>query len=1453
MYQAVKMLAFRRGFATAVTLSLAFEAVLGRNSNVSSNTAFATSRIDFAAIELDSIKNPPVAVSDRSSEDSWWHGFDGIPFLLSRRSKRKLGKKAITTNEAALATRQLDALDMEQQMHRSLAFGDYVDPTFNCPATTTCPLVCVNSTDDCPVDATCASANSAVADHEFELCNDGTCADKTLGQACDAELESPCSCGGLGVTCAKQIDFYDNCFVRFQNFYDENTECIENEEENLPQVDFNGVAFKACYIPLIIITVLAFLWCAYNQRIAPVVGSITVLECAIKGKENEKWSQTGYKRTIVGAILHALIIIVQLTFQGLLLFLTIQYYVQQEAGPALENLRVIFHDEIQVLMAFQIVWMTGFVWCFLLKYPSSIRSLFLRRCLPSDATYVAVSAPVQTVDTLYEKKCIVKFLGFLLDGFYGFMDFIYSIKSEDADTGLRYKTTYCKVRIDEKTGSRYFYFRMRRYIYDDTESKFVPGRLNVAEDSTIEHWLSKDHMQHGLSSQEATRRLGVVGPNVLDLKKPTILGSIVREFSKPFYLYQNFMVWTWAPYWYYYMAIVQTVVRVTGGMVVVIFQYMSDMNLYQLMVVDGTAEVVRDGELMTVDQTDVVPGDIVRVTPGLAYFDMAILKSERVLVDESALTGEVHPVAKIPLDPANSMLVYNSKTCKSSTISAGTTVLESAGGDGYDVLAIVTQTGSFTAKGELLSDVLSYERHQFKFDTEVKLVLFILLVEMAILVSVVLHFIEDHWVYAWFYAAFVAGTCLPPLLPTVFVVSVGISCKRLQAQRITCTDSTGILVAGKVKKAFFDKTGTLTEQGLSFVSARTSNELGKSAMIAHGEADIDPILQLGLSVCHTLTTNASGDLIGPAVDRMGFSALSSARMVDDHSVMLGDETIKYLKRFEFDHHSMTQSVIIQRGDEAVVFVKGSPEAISKLCAPSSLPSDFADHARYCAKNGIYQLAIARSTYTGSKELNEVQRSDIEVDLTFTGCINFQNTMKHETPAVISELREGNVESAILTGDNVLTGIYIAKKSGIIEPNKNVIIGATVSCDDVIEWVNASDDSEAGDPLVSIPENTVLAMTGEVWNHLLRYDPKSAIALGNQTFVFGRCTPNDKVSVVSTFVKYGDITLMCGDGGNDCGALKAAHVGIALSDAEASVVAPFTSLDKTITSVTEVLKEGRCALASAFASYKYMIMYGQVESINQVVNAYFSISFSEWCWVFMDGIWPITMAFSLPLSKAAKALSPKRPTASIIGPHTLSSACGVLAINFLFLVIGLAFLWNQDWFQCRMWDSNDVSNVNTIGDNYETAVIFVITGYQYISSAAAYNFGYTYRASWFKNYIFVFFFLVWTAVQFSATMTANKFSCIWRLNCTNDNATRFVVYPDPQPIFNNFNTTLMPTSFRGILVALMVGNLVLVCAWEYFVVNRLLPKVNNQVVGMKNSQQATEKFEFNEGVESSMIS
>jgi cation-transporting ATPase 13A3/4/5 len=88
-------------------------------------------------------------------------------------------------------------------------------------------------------------------------------------------------------------------------------------------------------------------------------------------------------------------------------------------------------------------------------------------------------------------------------------------------------------------------------------------------------------------------------------------------------------------------------------------------------------------------------------------------------------------------------------------------------------------------------------------------------------------------------------------------------------------------------------------------------------------------------------------------------------------------------------------------------------------------------------------------------------------------------------------------------------------------------------------------------------------------------------------VFARMSPDEKNEVVERLQSLGYTVLMCGDGANDCAALKAADVGISLSEAEASVAAPFTSSTPDISCVIEVLKEGRSALVTSFSCFKYM--------------------------------------------------------------------------------------------------------------------------------------------------------------------------------------------------------------------------------------------------------------------------
>lgn len=78
------------------------------------------------------------------------------------------------------------------------------------------------------------------------------------------------------------------------------------------------------------------------------------------------------------------------------------------------------------------------------------------------------------------------------------------------------------------------------------------------------------------------------------------------------------------------------------------------------------------------------------------------------------------------------------------------------------------------------------------------------------------------------------------------------------------------------------------------------------------------------------------------------------------------------------------------------------------------------------------------------------------------------------------------------------------------------------------------------------------------------------------------SPDDKAFLVDNLQTNLEINCgMCGDGANDCGALKTAAVGISLSEAEASIAAPFTSKEFNITCVWTLLREGKAAMATSF--------------------------------------------------------------------------------------------------------------------------------------------------------------------------------------------------------------------------------------------------------------------------------
>ena len=109
---------------------------------------------------------------------------------------------------------------------------------------------------------------------------------------------------------------------------------------------------------------------------------------------------------------------------------------------------------------------------------------------------------------------------------------------------------------------------------------------------------------------------------------------------------------------------------------------------------------------------------------------------------------------------------------------------------------------------------------------------------------------------------------------------------------------------------------------------------------------------------------------------------------------------------------------------------------------------------------------------------------------------------------------------------------------------------------------------------------------------------------NNATVFARTKPNDKAKIVMVYQHMNKKVSMCGDGANDCGALKQADIGLSLSPAEASMSAPFTSQVTNISSMVELIKECRCGLATNVTLFNIMAMYTMIIFTTTVIANYY---------------------------------------------------------------------------------------------------------------------------------------------------------------------------------------------------------------------------------------------------------
>uniref|UniRef100_A0A8D2LHB1 Cation-transporting ATPase n=1 Tax=Varanus komodoensis TaxID=61221 RepID=A0A8D2LHB1_VARKO len=885
---------------------------------------------------------------------------------------------------------------------------------------------------------------------------------------------------------------------------------------------------------------------------------------------------------------------------------------------------------------------------------------------------------------------------------------------------------------------------------------------------------------HARAGCPAVPRRLFFGANQIDVRVPPVPKLLVKEVLNPFYIFQVFsmVLWSLDNYCLYASAILfMSLVSVCSSLYTIRKQYvlLHDMvaahNIIRVTVYRGpcgTEEIF---------STELVPGDVLLVPPeGLAVPCDAVLLSGTAIANESMLTGESVPVTKTALprpapgpgpDP-----LYDPEEHRRHTLFCGTAVIQTRFYSGEPVRALVIRTGFSTAKGQLVSSILFPKPTGFRLyrDAYRFLLCLVGVAGVGMLYSVVRSEPVGRIVLE---SLDILTITVPPALPAAMTAGVVYAQRRLRKKRIFSISPQRINLCGQLNLMCFDKTGTLTEDGLDFwdfVQAQGGR------FLPAGRGLRDPALRhspfvTAMATCHSLTT-IGGCLSGDPLDLRMFEATGWVLeepsqeetalhdQIQPTVVRPPDQTLPdvpegtpedeatrqvgLLAQFPFSSSLQRMSVVTRTLGEKrlVAYMKGAPETVGSLCRKETVPENFSAVLESHTRQGLRVLALACRRLEGRFTWHRVQhasRDAIECHMDFLGFVILQNKLKPATAPALAELRRARIRCAMVTGDNLLTAISVGRECGIVPPKGKVMLTEALPPRDgqpaTINW-QCADELPAPD----VPDKASkevrgyhFAISGRsfsvVWDHFPDLLPKLLLC----GTIFARMAPDQKTQLVEALQKLDYCVGMCGDGANDCGALKRAHAGISLSELEASVASPFTSKAPDISCVPNLIREGRAALVTSFCVFKFMALYSIIQYLS-VLLLYSTLgNLGDAQYLFIDVAVILSLAFTMSLNGAWKELVPRRPPSSLVSPQLLLSVLTQILLALSFQVGAFLLVQGQPWYQQGApagaggrshWPAADDDEDSV--RSFENTTLFYVSCFQYVAVALAFSKGRPFR-------------------------------------------------------------------------------------------------------------------------------
>ncbi|VEN47095.1 unnamed protein product [Callosobruchus maculatus] len=889
-------------------------------------------------------------------------------------------------------------------------------------------------------------------------------------------------------------------------------------------------------------------------------------------------------------------------------------------------------------------------------------------------------------------------------------------------------TNYC----DKLYNARIIRCKKLTYVWDDKTQAFY--KL-----AGFDKGISRAEIRSitGQNKEQQKLKRIVYGDNEINVPIQSILTLLVLEALTPFYIFQmcSLVIWLVEDYIYYTVAIM--IMSAVGITTSVIQTRKNQINLKGTVQHQESVTVCRGKDIYEeIPSTDLVPGDVIVIpSTGCQVQCDAVLVSGSCVVNESMLTAKV--------------------------------------------LAVVIRTGYLTAKGELVRSILYPPPADFKFERDSYKFIGILsaIGVMGVIYTIVSKsFRNINALDIIMKALDVVTIAVPPALPAAMTVGKLYALNRLKKSKIFCINSRVINVTGSVDCVCFDKTGTLTENELDMWGI-VPVENGKFLEPSRNVEDLSSsssIIQ-GMASCHSLTL-MNEELAGDPLDVKIFESTrwimhddkTKQNTVVEPALTGGEDTqLLILKQFQFSSNLQRMSVIVRPSNSNIttMFCKGSPEMISSLSIKSSVPEDFSDTLETYTSQGYRVLALAKKTLETSKpaEIDMLNRENIEYDMELIALIILENRLKPETTPVMKILKEANLKVVMITGDNIKTGMHVARECGMVGSDEAIIeIVVNHSTEQktlslLYKECHQSNDTDVtnnNDMISSLDiekgesnRRYCYAITGKCWTYVQEHFPELIPKITVRGKVFARMSGIQKQQLVEELKNLGYYVAMSGDGANDCGALKAAHVGISLSEAESSVASPFTSQEQNISCIPKVIKEGRAALVTSFGVFKVMLCYSLTQFASVLILYNIDSNLSSLQFLFIDTCLILNFATFFGMTKAYQVLDKVPPRTSLMGFIPICSMVFFMTIATSCQIFAYHWIQTYDWFFPFKCNDKDPHNFMS----FENYVVFTASMFQYIIMVVAFSKGKPYRMPLYTNTYLTFSLVATTLLSIYITI------------------------------------------------------------------------------------------------------